>query len=161
MSYSSSYNGFISTRGTIHLAEEVLVCYVVMLSLTHPRIIMNPWRWWEEKSLWINYLAQGWSTNFPATEYLSVSAPHDWHVPRFYVQALKINIVIKEAETWHSEGGGGSKSWCVELMAASGLWWELRSHKSSVKRCKTYFSEVNQEKFPKHFCAPHVARLRR
>lgn len=38
-----------------------------------------------------NYLTRRVSsTDSPAAECLSVSAPHDWHGPRFYVQALKI-----------------------------------------------------------------------
>lgn len=47
----------------------------------------------------LNYLARVSLTDFPATECLSVSAHHDWHVPRFYVQALKItSMVIKVIE---------------------------------------------------------------
>ena len=44
----------------------------------------------EEKKSFFNYLAREWSTYFRVAECLFVSAPHDWHVPRFYVQALKI-----------------------------------------------------------------------
>lgn len=69
----------------IAAGSQLLICSMtneslMNLPLTCPRKV-------QKKTF--NYLARESLTDFPAAECLSVSAHHDWHVPRSYVQALK------------------------------------------------------------------------